>query len=1273
MSQSVGERTSRTVDASDSDDDESKLWDHGDSPPGFWEIASQLANNSPVKEDKFFNSMIPDTPRTTRLTNDLNDRLNIDSGGNRLAKHQATRASTSGSHEDTFLSHIPHIQTEPPGCLDSGMKSVRRVISRYTAYVSQTSIRVHTKTDGSGITTVRYLARVIAPPGLATSIAEGTSTDRALGTMPPPKNLVSKKGTVIGTQKRGRTAPGLAGLARSSSNNLVSGPIEISDSEEQDIDEVMDTDTEVSEEQPTSQGSFSSFFNSTGPMSGATSTATLATEESFSSGSHKRSFADSAAALSETNLTASPTKVRRTTDGSPTPYSRRTMIQPKTLARASTLPLATSQRLYPIAPIDEASPLRVGPSSPSPLVRSQSNTDLLGISPAQSKSTASCAGQVSSTSPATLPSATPIAQSNRTLSISGSISQEISLGFLDEIDDPAHQATDLLPYVVVAFDKKVQMMMDDKQIAWGVQWELARGVAIHRESGQTQVSWSWSDITKDKLDKLKGSNADAAWKIRHVMHDITKDKLDKLKGSNADAAWKIRHVMHGEEISGPPGNRDLWHELDREQDALIEGKGRGLGLMGEWKGVPNYYGGKVQQKLRLNKGSAGYYLTPEPLEMTRSYRFARYLGSRRLLQIRLDEKLLQQERDEIAEFLAKDFVICGRTFRPFTSKEESVYLVETTRDYERIVPLLHRPVAVQGRIGGAKGMWILHPNDNSTEPKIWIRLSQKKVNLPATPLDRSHRIFELVAPARVATPSSLDVQFINNLAHNGVPNEAFAHLTRESLKEIVRPLTSWVGPHAMVPLASAVYLTGGIRGTRLQRMAPGKTRAMGLARDFHREELAEAHIDQSPSLPGSAQIVSSGRCPFSGAPLSVGRNPTLLPSDLQLVTAVDCPALHNYYDVVIFSTEGKRSLASLLAGGDMDGDEVAVIWAKWLTDYFIRRPVSEPPPDLVERAFVRDVQTVTEFVNELRAKSLADAHAALQKLALHGLVDTKVGLLSMLHNNAIYRHGYGSDQALYVAHVFNMNMDAQKSGLRLNQTAFNELQRAYGGCRPSSMAGVSEYNANGLIIRPEPPGKRINRDPALGEFVFDYLAAEGKALGDEHLAAFEKLLEGRNLRKDVNLLKPYKDAKLYASKAKEKLGIDSFEAELEDLELHIKTVYKSWNPTASSLSSPIKASSSKRQKSTESSNPHMTESARKYAEGPTGQSDFLTANFALVKASCAYDLCSDLFAFTVAFRDLCEIKAKASGSYVPTARVMSESMSIQGSFVRVLSERVDEF
>ena len=104
--------------------------------------------------------------------------------------------------------------------------------------------------------------------------------------------------------------------------------------------------------------------------------------------------------------------------------------------------------------------------------------------------------------------------------------------FLDKIDDPVYQATDLSPCAVVASNAEVQLMMDDKQIAWGVQWELARGIAIRHESGQTQRSWSWSDITREKLDKLKGKNADAAWKVQYVMRD--------------------------EEIPGPPANRELW-------------------------------------------------------------------------------------------------------------------------------------------------------------------------------------------------------------------------------------------------------------------------------------------------------------------------------------------------------------------------------------------------------------------------------------------------------------------------------------------------------------------------------------------------------------------------------------------------------------------------------------------------------------------------------------------------------------------------------------------
>lgn len=48
----------------------------------------------------------------------------------------------------------------------------------------------------------------------------------------------------------------------------------------------------------------------------------------------------------------------------------------------------------------------------------------------------------------------------------------------------------------------------------------------------------------------------------------------------------------------------------------------------------------------------------------------------------------------------------------------------------------------------------------------------------------------------------------------------------------------------------------------------------------------------------------------------VTRHPCLLPSDIQKVKAVIRPKLARYEDVLIFSTKGQRSLASMLSGGD---------------------------------------------------------------------------------------------------------------------------------------------------------------------------------------------------------------------------------------------------------------------------------------------------------------------------------------------------------------------
>ena len=184
-----------------------------------------------------------------------------------------------------------------------------------------------------------------------------------------------------------------------------------------------------------------------------------------------------------------------------------------------------------------------------------------------------------------------------------------------------------------------------------------------------------------------------------------------------------------------------------------------------------------------------------------------------------------------------------------------------------IVKLPHRPVAVQGRFAGTKGMWELHPDDQSptAPPRLWYRPSQKKIDLPS-PLDSAHLIFDLLAPSRVSMPSHLSMQTINCLSHNGVPDIAFNTLLEKELDGIIQPLTDWEGPGSMLAVAKAIERAGHITGARLQRFAGGSTKALGLSRDFHRDE-NDGDRDDDGGI--SDLQVSSGRESFSEAPRSV--------------------------------------------------------------------------------------------------------------------------------------------------------------------------------------------------------------------------------------------------------------------------------------------------------------------------------------------------------------------------------------------------------------------
>jgi hypothetical protein len=105
--------------------------------------------------------------------------------------------------------------------------------------------------------------------------------------------------------------------------------------------------------------------------------------------------------------------------------------------------------------------------------------------------------------------------------------------------------------------------------------------------------------------------------------------------------------------------------------------------MGLWQGDPDWHGGQIQQLARLVKSEKTFKILLEPMEKRRSHRFARYLSSRRMIQLRVPDELVMKELPDVRAYLSQKFVLCGRIYVPLHAKDNSVYMIETNEDYER--------------------------------------------------------------------------------------------------------------------------------------------------------------------------------------------------------------------------------------------------------------------------------------------------------------------------------------------------------------------------------------------------------------------------------------------------------------------------------------------------------------------------------------------------------------------------------------------------------------
>ena len=137
--------------------------------------------------------------------------------------------------------------------------------------------------------------------------------------------------------------------------------------------------------------------------------------------------------------------------------------------------------------------------------------------------------------------------------------------------------------------------------------------------------------------------------------------------------------------------------------------------------------------------------------------------------------------------------------------------------------------------------------------------------------------------------------------------------------------------------------------------------------------------------------------------------------ELGKVKAVFHPYLLQYKNIVIFPIKGKRSLASMLGGGDYDGDTAQIIWQPEIVGPFRNADerYASPPPMLMDDLHKED-RPLDELVGmKLKPEEFSKE---LMPYLLAGLQDTSlVGIYSNWHLTSVYKNGFFHPESIRLA------------------------------------------------------------------------------------------------------------------------------------------------------------------------------------------------------------------------------------------------------------------
>lgn len=408
------------------------------------------------------------------------------------------------------------------------------------------------------------------------------------------------------------------------------------------------------------------------------------------------------------------------------------------------------------------------------------------------------------------------------------------------------------------------------------------------------------------------------------------------------------------------------------------------------------------------------------------------------------------------------------------------------------------PSTFQGRIGGAKGMWMLSTCLDTADPyhsSIWIEVSDSQRKFKPheddieSDFDPCRFTFDLHSTTGTAVPSSVYLSFFPILQDRGVPASSLKNLfkghidkEREKLLDAIKNpvhLRKWVNEQNSLaeernrqddemtwqggmPLqlqekvalllesgfdTSCAYLTDVTqrlvaKSLRLMRQdvrvpLPRCTYIKGVADPYGILAPGEVHIQFTKSF---VDEVSRECLNFlDNRNVLVARNPALRRSDIQKVRATFKIELAHLKDVAVFPTRGSFPLAGKLQGGDYDGDTFWVTWEPDLVQPFKNAPppLEDPVP---EKYCVKvDRRKLGEMLDERRSvgKFLRESFKFRCKPNL-------LGQATKLHEKVWYHEkSLTSAKAEALVDLHDLLVDYSKNGYEFDDDDFKKFKATF--------------------------------------------------------------------------------------------------------------------------------------------------------------------------------------------------------------------------------------